>query len=229
MEQEHNWGPYTEKDDGSHRPGFVRVMKRGIEDGGDSPSDMSNPQEGALYLLQASGDNYMHLYVYYDGSWVKLTTGDHGELTGLSDHDHEQYVQTASFEPRGLDMGNNKINVPGATGTAARGFTLGKHYAEGHSLTDVTDAMKDNIVPVSMFNIQNEQVSVSGTLFSPDDVNDWYYTHIDLPEWAFFPNFYAHNNGATVRVSPPVKENVDGLALLSLNSFDAEVNYEYVS
>lgn len=227
MEQEHNWGPYTDKDDGSHRRGYVRVLLKG-----DSTDDVSNPQEGSLYLLDPGGTSYLELFIYYDGSWHKIHTGDHGELDGLGDDDHSQYAKkSAGTVVDGIDMDGNKILIPSASGETAKGFTMGAHYAAGHmTVRGLVDAMASEIVPVSMINILQQDEDVTNPTYVYAVSGQYgYYAHISIPDYSFFPNFYAYNNASHVSIIPPVSRSVsNSIALVSAGDFDATVKLRYI-
>jgi hypothetical protein len=128
MEPEHNWGPCADKDDGSHRGGYVTVLDKGDEAARDA---VANMQDGALFLMQVGDDLQLQLYIAGTG-WVQAGTLDHGALSNLDQNTHTQYLlKTGGVMAGDFNMGSYSLEL--ATGLATQlGFVQIPHMDEEH-------------------------------------------------------------------------------------------------
>lgn len=161
MEAEHNFGPYSDKDDGSHRPGRTTVLL----EGDTATRDALSPQEGALYLLDDG--EFLQLQGYFSGAWTDIATLDHGELSDLVvGNPHPQYILNVEGELSGdadslLDMNGNQVHVEVYSESFA-GMTLYRHRSQEHPSLGSHSVIKDGAVPISY--LVNRQVSWAGEI-----------------------------------------------------------------
>ena len=114
MEREHNWGPFTDSDDGSHIAGKTTVLLTGDAVALAAVADM---QEGALFL-QDDGTN-LELFLYTGAAWVSITNDVHGNMENLTDDlAHEQYMlkDTAYVLEDTFDMNDQRLSTLAAVG-----------------------------------------------------------------------------------------------------------------
>jgi hypothetical protein len=195
MEVEHNFGPDTEKDDGSHRPGKVTVAQKGNSTVRDA---LSNPQAGSLYLLDdGSGDLELHLY--YGDAWNKISSLNHADLDGLSDNDHPQYVLATAGDTieANLDMGNFQLEF---TGGSSDFFLLYGHREDSHPIVSNIAAIKDNHIPADAMKATFSSVAGSvadGAYVDMCTAVDGRPTQYENPRsfW-FFPQVYITTSGS---------------------------------
>ena len=142
MEYGHDWGPFVEdgKDTGYHRPGFVEVVGQGDD---IAMAAVTDPQVGALYMNTEAATK---LYCFYDDGggvdWVLIADADHGGLTGLTDHDHPQYLRQdgGDFMYGDLNMGDNVLKTPG-TGSTWGDWLLFGHKEDRHAFAGHLNAL----------------------------------------------------------------------------------------
>lgn len=136
MEIEHEWGPFSTKDDGSHRLGLTSVA-----DAGSSAPSGAHP--GALYLRNDGGD--LRLFMYFDPaggtdySWNMITTKDHAQLTNRSlVSAHSVYLPLSNGTVTGdIDMGGYhfRTGAPASTWHSTQDFggaVLYRHKNRAH-------------------------------------------------------------------------------------------------
>lgn len=211
MEIEHNFGPYTDKDDGSHIPGKTTVLLEGDETTRDALTDV---QEGGLYLLDDGSS--LQLQVYLSGAWVDVGSLSHGDMEGLDlANDHPQYAYNAEGEQldltgSDLDMNENSLIAPVVAETYS-GVVLYKHRSLAHSTLGSKAAVSGNFVNAKF---KGGAYSISNH-FSEDETYD-----IGLPSDAFVfcPNLYAPdpNNLALV----PHRYSGWGISVIAANGSD---------
>lgn len=184
LEREHNFGPYAEKDDGSHRPGRTTVLLSGDATTRDN---LTNVQEGALYFLNDGGTK--ELYIYTSGSWEKATNVDHGAYNNLDVDSHEQYLKKDldDIMDNALGMGGNEIEISSVPSDGHDGYLVyGNHEGLVHPTLGNGDAILDDAIGSAHLVI--DQYSVSGSLESGTGID--IMVRSDNP-FIFFPNFYA--------------------------------------
>lgn len=220
MEIEHNWGPYTNEDDGSHIPGETTVMLKGNATTRDA---LTNVQEGALYFLSDGGT--IELYVYTSSAWVKATDVDHGSYSNLLSDSHPEYVLKGLDETmtEALDMGGNDvINASPPSAGYDSYLVYGNHESLPHLPLGNNDAIKDDAIKHRHLKLQ--QYSFSGTLDAGEDVS----MLISNLRFMFFPNFYAANGDIRIQ-SDGVSGLYFGFALQNIGESDGiayRVNFE---
>jgi hypothetical protein len=190
MEVEHNWGPYTEKDDGSHRGGVTTVAQKGAD-----PTGISNPKDGALYLKVVGSD--LQLYVRYEGAWHQVSSLGHSGLLNLDKLVHPQYLQKIGGQMEGnLDMGGFGIrNTSGWYMQTKDGFVYGQHAkVNGYHY------QFGNLDTVSLLTIPADAVywgalKWSGNLGAGDEISYSFGTSYRLLP----PMFYAEDHDIALR------------------------------
>ena len=135
MEREHNWGSFTEEDDGTHRPGQTGVALRGNTATRAALADM---QEGAVYVNNETGE----VEIFNGTNWLSFTpTGSisHASLDGLDEHDHTQYWNRHegldSTDP--LDMNGHFVL---GTGSISGGVRVHDHLTTPNPVIDAAAA-----------------------------------------------------------------------------------------
>lgn len=145
MEREHHWGPFTEKNDGSHKGGGTTIALR---DTALVRSSLTNVEKGAIFF-EEDGDNI--LTSYYDGSsWVsELTSFDHNTLSGLDIGDpHPQYAISDMVLSNALDANNNNVKINDTLGSNV--LTWGhRSTLDVHSPIDAPSAFMDRALGLS--------------------------------------------------------------------------------
>lgn len=114
MEREHNWGPSTDEDDGTHIPGKTTVLLTG---NAAALAAVANMQEGALFL-QDDGTN-LELFVYTSAAWVSITDDVHGSMANLTDDlCHTQYMLKDSAYDLSMtfNMNDQRLSTLAAAG-----------------------------------------------------------------------------------------------------------------
>ncbi len=191
MEIEHNWGQYTDIDDGSHGPGRVTVMLKGDAAVRDALTDV---QEGALYFLSDSGT--IELYIYTSGAWVKTTDIDHASFSNLLADSHVNYLKKDLTDAmtEALDMGGYDIvnASPPAAGYDSH-LIYGNHEALQHSVIGNNDAILDDTIKYRHLTLT--QHPLSGSLTEGQEIDILF----DSVAFMFFPNFYASTTDVRVR------------------------------
>lgn len=175
MEIEHIW---TGDSGGSHIPGGTTVMDKGDD---TAMAAISNPGNGALFLLEDDTDLQIH---YYNSEWIQVSTLDHLALTGIEDNDHpDLLLKDGGILSGNLDMGGYKISTSG-TGSTYGDFLIYGHKAAGHTLIGNILAIKNDSVGQSELKVT--QVETSKTLA------DGEVLHIDNipPGLTFIPQVY---------------------------------------
>ena len=133
MEREHEWGPYSSKNDGSHKAGSVSCLLRGstiVRDG------LVDPQTGAMYL---NTDGIGKRLDYYNGTiWEDtLTSTEHNVLADKDDgHPHPQYMLYNGNELHTLNAQGNRITI---TQPEASNILLGSHAKASLISHDIDD------------------------------------------------------------------------------------------
>lgn len=146
MGREHNFGPFTDTDDGTHIPGKTTILLTGNAAARAAVSDM---QEGALFL-QDDGTN-LELFLYTGAAWVSITDDVHGSMDNLTDDlAHEQYMlkDTAYVLEDTFDMNDQRLSTLAATNVplvADHPFDDNPHYVIAYTAIvagsiDFTDA-----------------------------------------------------------------------------------------
>lgn len=194
MEREHNWGPYTDKDDGTHIPGKTTVLGIGSY---ANRTSYSNPQEGALYVAEDEGESgNMQIYIYYNSDWHKISELDHGSLTNLTDVGaHTMYLlKTGGTVDGKIAMGGNDLILSSYSGGIGSGFVVGQHMGLCHTMiSDV--CIPDGEITLGKLKISN--ASYSGTINnnSQDDISLSSY-------YVFLPNLYASTRADHLTMYP---------------------------
>lgn len=133
MEVEHEWGPNSSIDDGSHRLGGTGVMARG------STLPVTNLKTGELYLLDTlSGDTQVWLYgdVGTGLKWNLIGSIDHSNLTNRNIGDpHPIYLKRAGDDitPNELKMGGHLLKMLSGTPSVFGSMLGSRHRLNGHS------------------------------------------------------------------------------------------------
>lgn len=188
MSPGHNWGPYTEKDDGSHRGGYVQVMDKGDA---AAMAAVSDPQEGCLFLVEDGSK--LSIYCYYDAAWNLIGSNDHGELTGLTDDDHAQYLKKdGGLMEANLNMGSNFLIAPLSGLNEYGSFTLYGHRSQSDAHGG-DDGIRDEAVDgVTNAKIKIGEHETSGTINPADWTNTgtFYYARVAptlVSDYIFLP------------------------------------------
>ncbi len=141
MEVGHNFGPYTDEDDGTHRGGHVEVM---VKDDSAARDLLTDVRVGGLYLLEDGSDLKLCICTSVGPVvWEEISSLDHGELDDLDAHDHTQYLKTTGGLVTGLDLGGNKIIMP-TNEEAQRGLVQYHHIGQSHPTIGNADAITTN-------------------------------------------------------------------------------------
>lgn len=135
-------------------------------DGDSSSWEFITPDEGTATWVEDENTQYVYNDEYDTGEWVKLGgTEDHGNLTGLSDDDHTQYLLvdgTRSMDGS-LDMGTNNITNVGDVD----GIDVSEHDHDGDA-PSIPNAGLDN----SSVTVAGNEVSLgSSTDISHSDLS----------------------------------------------------------
>ena len=131
MGAEHNFGPFTDEDDGTHIPGKTTVALKDDEAARDA---LANVQTGACYLLNDGTNSFFE--IWNGTSWLRVSDDDHDALDGLSDDDHAAMywlgTSTIVDAVAALDMGSNHLLLTGAPSGASR---VTDHIDDIHDIT----------------------------------------------------------------------------------------------
>lgn len=114
MGEEHNFGPFTDEDDGTHIPGKTTVLLTGNAAALAALTDM---EEGSLFL-QDDGSN-LELFLYTSAAWLSITDDVHGSMANLTDDlCHEDYMlkDTAYILEDTFDMNDQRLSTLVAAG-----------------------------------------------------------------------------------------------------------------
>ncbi len=114
MGAEHNFGPFTDEDDGTHIPGKTTVLLTG---NAAALAALTNMQEGSLFL-QDDGTN-LELFLYTSAAWLSITDDVHGSMANLTDDlCHEDYMlkDTAYVLEATFDMNDQRLSTLVAAG-----------------------------------------------------------------------------------------------------------------
>jgi hypothetical protein len=176
MEVEHDW---SGDGGGEHIPGGTTVMDKGDS---TAMSAVSNPQLGALFLLEDGSD--LQINYYYDGVWNQLSTLDHLALSGTADNDHSDLLlRDGGILSGDLDMGNYKLSTTGTVSTFGD-FLIYGHKSGYHPTIGSVSAIKDDSIGQAELKIvqaETTQVIAAGGEL-----------HIDkLTGFNFVPQVYA--------------------------------------
>lgn len=122
MEKEHEWGPNSIIDNGSHIAGGTGVLARG------SAVPVASLKSGELYVVDTIGGD-TQIWLYGDiGSglqWNLITTIDHSQLLNRAVGDpHPIYLDRAGDDssPNPLQMGGHILRMSAGAGTPNRTF-----------------------------------------------------------------------------------------------------------
>ena len=147
MEEEHNFGPFTAKDDGSHIGGKVQIL---VMDDAAAEAALSNEQEGALFLRDDGA--FLQLRLFTGGAWQDVESLDHGELTGLvTGHDHtdlflNQLSETVALPGTDLELNANDLITDEDTLNTYGGMTLYRHRAAHHPNLGAASSIDDGSI-----------------------------------------------------------------------------------
>jgi len=218
MEVEHEWGFNTEFDTGRHRAGYVTVMDKG---NAAAMAAVSNPQEGALYLLTSGSDLQVHIRT--GGAWVKLSSIDHAALAGLTDDDHPMYIRKNGGTMGGdLDMGGQLLDTAEGSAQKYSGFTLFRHRSSQHASLGATTVIANGILTATEVKIS--QTEVSGAL------NDGTWVTVAISYTAFFPQVYVSGSyDRDVWITPGVNAREIGIVNDSGSNRTYRLRYEWVA
>jgi len=178
MEVEHEWGPGSDINDGSHIMGGTSIL-----DTGDATAmaALTGMQQGALFLLNTGTD--LQLMIYLSGTWTALSTVDHDQLTGTTDDDHPQYVlKDGGVMTGNLDMSGSMVIAPAATETCG-GLLLRYHATQAHPTLGNLDAVVANTIPATAI-ATTTQIDTH-VLNAPGDRITW-----EVQPREFFPAIY---------------------------------------
>ena len=143
MEVGHNFGPYTDKDDGTHRGGYVEVIVK--SDAADRAA-LVDVQVGGLYLLEDGLDLKLCICSSIGPVvWTEISSLDHGELDDLDADSHTQYLKTTGGVVTGLNLGAQKIIMPTDEETQ-RGLVQYYHSSQSHPTIGNADALTANSI-----------------------------------------------------------------------------------
>jgi hypothetical protein len=189
MSVEHEWGPGSDLNDGSHIPGGTSVL-----DTGDATTlaAVTGMQQGALYLKNTGTD--LNLMIYKSGAWQALSTMDHDLLTGRTDDDHPQYVlKDGGVMTGSLDMANFFIVAPTTVDGVYSGLVAARHMALEHPSLGSLDAIKANTISKTAFKTVKQVDTYTMTYAPPNDMAIWEPHPLE-----FFPAIYIQNAAANI-------------------------------
>ena len=143
MEIGHNFGPYTDKDDGSHRGGHVEVM---VKDDSTARDLLTDVRVGGLYLLEDGADLKLCICTSVGPIvWEEISTLDHGSLSNLDADTHTQYLKTTGGDVTGLNLGLQKIIMP-TDAHQQRGLVQYYHAGKSHPTIGNVSAIIDDAI-----------------------------------------------------------------------------------
>ncbi len=177
MSVEHEWGPGSELNDGSHIMGGTSVL-----DTGDlaARNALSGMQEGSLFLMNTGTD--LNLCIYDDATWKLLSTVDHDALTGTTDNDHPQYLQKdGGVMDAALNMDGHMVIAPIEAETYSN-LVLQKHMDSSHLTVGDLSAIVANALPASALKTVTQ---IDTYTMNAGDRVSW-----DVHPLEFFPAIY---------------------------------------
>jgi hypothetical protein len=204
--------------DGRHRAGKTTVMESGDD---AAMAAISNPQTGALFHNTQGGGS--KIYQFNGLSWSLVASADHGDLSGLADHDHPIYVlKTGGTMTGPLNMGGNRLRT-NWTGNIAYGFTLYKHKSAAHSLTNHLAILAASILSgkakISQYDSGTFVLAAGERVFKGP-----------RPAFMFLPQVYVDSAGAAWKFRILPGDSTHGVGLWNGYSAGANcrIRFEYI-
>ena len=178
MMAEHEWGPASDLNDGSHILGGTSVLATGDA---AAMAAITGMQQGALFLQNTGTD--LNLMIYRSGNWEPLSTLDHDLLTGRTDDDHPKYVlKDGGVMTGSLDMSDFYIVAPTTVDGVYSGLVAARHMALNHPSLGSLDAIAANTIPATA--LKTVQQTDTYTM-NTGDIVEW-----ESHPYEFFPAIY---------------------------------------
>lgn len=217
MEIGHNFGPYTDKDDGSHRGGHVEVM---VKDDSAARDLLVDVRVGGLYLLEDGADLKLCICTSVGPVvWEEVSSLDHGSLDNLDIDTHTQYLKTTGGDVTGLNLGLQKIIMP-TDEHQQRGLVQYYHAEHSHPVIGNEDAIK-TITRDKLYILSTSQSGVVPAAAAPEVPR---YITFDLNgSLVFLPNFYY--SGAGYLDGRLVMRETGHIAIRRVSIFGGDHNY----
>ncbi len=226
MGAEHNFGPYTDLDDGSHIRGGTTVALKDDLTARDALTDMEN---GALFCMEDGSDVVLCVFVTGTG-WVEVSSLDHASLLNLDVNVHTQYLLRSGGTMTGdLDMGGQHLLMPDVQ-ESQMDLLQYRHANLYHPSPSNLDAIKANVILIGK--MRRTQKSSSGQTDAFNGVYRYQLLADNTTDFMFMPNVWTDGREDDSSIVAATGGLYPGLALVISQSIpglvDWRINLEYL-